>query len=316
MKKVLLYLLSIFIISCSNNSTKKTLNDISEMGFQGKVKTYESKSYEVTGYEFGQPVYDLYFTYKNNYNEYGFIVDGMSNYESEYYNSLFRENLEYSNPVLGLISKREYESVRDEKKDSYTQSFKYDSISNKLIQRKTLNIETNTSELTNINYESGEVRITRYDDSSNELKGIRIEKLDDKENLISSTEYDKDGKALDETYILKLKNGVSKDSTINRFQDGDIYYIGVRTFDKHLREIKYIRYDEDEVDGYIKEYDNDNKNSSYTKQEFSGLQEVIIKKFKVQITLDEAGNIVEELTMNLDNNQIESKIVKNYTYYN
>lgn len=286
------------------------------MGFQGKVKTYESKSYEVLEYEFGQPVYDLYFTYKNNYNEYGFIVDGMSNYESEYYNSLFRENFEYSNPELGLISKREYESVRDEEKDSYTQSFKYDSISNKLIQRRTLNIETNTSELTNINYESGEVRITRYDDSSNELKGIRIEKLDDKETLISSTEYDKDGKALDETHILKLKNGVSKDSTINRFQDGDIYYISVRTFDKHLREIKYIEYDEDEVDGYIIEYDNDNKYSSYTKQEFSGLQEVIIKKLKVQMTLDEAGNIVEELTMNLDNNQIESKIVKNYTYYN
>lgn len=316
MKKILLYLLSIFIISCSDTSAKKTLNDISEMGFQGKVKTYESKSYEVLEYEFGQPVYDLYFTYKNNYNEYGFIVDGMSNYESEYYNSLFRENFEYSNPELGLISKREYESVRDEEKDSYTQSFKYDSISNKLIQRRTLNIETNTSELTNINYESGEVRITRYDDSSNELKGIRIEKLDDKETLISSTEYDKDGKALDETHILKLKNGVSKDSTINRFQDGDIYYISVRTFDKHLREIKYIEYDEDEVDGYIIEYDNDNKYSSYTKQEFSGLQEVIIKKLKVQMTLDEAGNIVEELTMNLDNNQIESKIVKNYTYYN
>lgn len=286
------------------------------MGFQGKVKTYESKTYEVVEYEFGQPVYDLYFTYKYNYNEYGFKVDGMSNYESEYYNSLFRENFEYSNPELGLISKREYESVRDEEKDSYTQSFKYDSISNKLIQRRTLNIETKTSELTNINYESGEVRITRYDDSSNELKGIRIEKLDDKETLISSTEYDKDGKALDETHILKLKNGVSKDSTINRFQDGDIYYISVRTFDKHLREIKYIEYDEDEVDGYIKEYDNDNKYSSYTKQEFSGLQEVIIKKLKVQMTLDEAGNIVEELTMNLDNNQIESKIVKNYTYYN
>lgn len=316
MKKILLYLLSIFIISCSDTSAKKTLNDISEMGFQGKVKTYESKTYEVVEYEFGQPVYDLYFTYKYNYNEYGFKVDGMSNYESEYYNSLFRENFEYSNPELGLISKREYESVRDEEKDSYTQSFKYDSISNKLIQRRTLNIETKTSELTNINYESGEVRITRYDDSSNELKGIRIEKLDDKETLISSTEYDKDGKALDETHILKLKNGVSKDSTINRFQDGDIYYISVRTFDKHLREIKYIEYDEDEVDGYIKEYDNDNKYSSYTKQEFSGLQEVIIKKLKVQMTLDEAGNIVEELTMNLDNNQIESKIVKNYTYYN
>ena len=316
MKKILLYLLSIFIISCSDTSTKKTTNDLSDMGFEGKVKTYESKSYEVAEYKFGQPVYNLYYTYNYNYNEYGFRVDGMTKYEGEYYNRLFSENLEYSNPVLGLISKREYESVSDEKKDSYTQSFKYDSISNKLIQRKTLNIDTNTSELTNINYESGEARITRYDDSSNELKEIIIQKLDDKENLISSTEYDKDGKAIDETHIIKLKNGVSKDSTINRFQDGDIYYIGVRTFDKRLREIKFIEYDEDEVDGYIKEYDNDNKNSSYTKQEFSGLQEVIIKKFKVQMTLDEAGNIVEELTTNLDNNQIESKIVRNYTYYN
>ena len=291
------------------------MNDVGDMGLEGKVQTYESNSYEVTDYKFGEPVFNLYATINYNYNEYGFVVNAMRKFEGKYYNSLFTENLEYNNPVLGLISKREYESVSDEKKDSYTQSFKYDSISNKLIERRTLNIDKNTSELTTINYEPRQVRTTRYDDSSNEFKELVIQKLDDKGNLISSIEYDKDGKAYDERHILKLKNGVSKDSLIYRFQDGDIYYIGVFTYDKNLREIKFVEYDEDEVDGYIKEYDNDNKNSSYTKQEFSGLQEVIIKKFKVQMTLDEAGNIVEELITNLDNNQIENKNVSNYTYY-
>jgi hypothetical protein len=309
-------LVSILFYNCSNSTDNSSIivTDVERRGLKGKVKSIDKKSYEVKKYEFGEPVFELFNTVKNTYNSFGYKVDGMSKREGTFYNNLFKESIDYLIPEIGLISTREYESTTDGKKDVYTQTFKYDSITNKLVKRTTKNINKFTSTSTTIDYGLNQTRITRYDNILNELQGVTIEKIDKNERLLSSIDYDADGVEIDERHIIRIKNGLTKDSIINRFDDGEIYYVGVRTFDNKDREIKYIKYD-DEIEGFIIDYDNNDVNSSYAKKEFKGLGEIILKKLRVEKTLDKTGNVVEEKIINLDNNKFEEKTITILTYF-
>ena len=317
MKKIsTILLVSILFYNCSNSTNNSSIivTDVERRGLKGKVKSIDKKSYEVKKYEFGEPVFELFNTVIDTYNSFGYKVDGMSKWESTFYNYLFKESIDYLIPDIGLISTREYESTTDGKQYVYTQTFKYDSITNKLVKRTTKNINKFTSTSTTIDYGLNQTRITRYDNILNELQGVTIEKIDKNERLLSSIDYDADGVEIDERHIIRIKNGLTKDSIINRFDDGEIYYVGVSTFDNKDREIKYIKYD-DEIEGFITDYDNNDVNSSYTKKEFKGLGEIIFKKLRVEKTLDKTGNVVEEKIINLDNNKLEEKTITILTYF-
>ena len=317
MKKIsTLLLVSILFYNCSNSTNNSSIivTDVERRGLKGKVKSIDKKSYEVKKYEFGEPVFELFNTVIDTYNSFGYKVDGMSKWESTFYNHLFKESIDYLIPDIGLISTREYESTTDGKQYVYTQTFKYDSITNKLVKRTTKNVNKFTSTSTSIDYGLNEIRTTRYDNILNELQGVTIEKIDKNERLLSSIDYDADGVEIDERHIIRIKNGLTKDSIINRFDDGEIYYVGVSTFDNKDREIKYIKYD-DEIEGFINDYDNNDVNSSYTKKEFKGLGEIIFKKLRVEKTLDKTGNVVEEKIINLDNNKLEEKTITILTYF-
>ena len=317
MKKIsTILLVSILFYNCSNSTNNSSIivTDVERRGLKGKVKSIDKKSYEVKKYEFGEPVFELFNTVIDTYNSFGYKVDGMSKWESTFYNYLFKESIDYLIPDIGLISTREYESTTDGKQYVYTQTFKYDSITNKLVKRTTKNVNKFTSTSTSIDYGLNEIRTTRYDNILNELQGVTIEKIDKNERLLSSIDYDADGVEIDERHIIRIKNGLTKDSIINRFDDGEIYYVGVSTFDNKDREIKYIKYD-DEIEGFINDYDNNDVNSSYTKKEFKGLGEIIFKKLRVEKTLDKTGNVVEEKIINLDNNKLEEKTITILTYF-
>lgn len=321
-------LLSLFlIIGCKQNNpsnNNKNLSDVESRGFKGNVKSYNSKSYEVKNYKFGEPQFRLNSSEITNYNRYGFITEHESKNESKYLNDYFKESLKYSNPELGIILNRKYESTdyyynKEGDRNYYSQSFVYDTISNKILERKTIKVKDNTSSLKIYRYNENEVRISNYNNITNELVYLTIQKLDNKGDLISSIDYDNKGNEELEKYVLKLKNGLIKDSTIVRYLDKEIMYIDVSTKDDLGREIKCksIRNKSvlDSFEGYIIEYDNSDINSSFTKKEFKRNENLIFKNIRVNNKYDDNGNVIEVQRLNLDNNKLEEKTVNEFVYY-
>ena len=323
-------LLSLFlIIGCKQNNpsnNNKNLSDVESRGFKGNVKSYISKSYEVENYKFGEPQFRLNSSEIINYNRYGFRTERESKYESKYYKNYFKESFKYSNPELGIILNRKYESTssdfdsnKEDNRNYYSQSFVYDTISNKIMERKTINVKDNTSNLIIYRYNENEVRISNYNNITNELVDLTIEKLDNKGDLISSIEYDNKGNENKERYVLKLKNGLIKDSLVHRYSDKKIMFIYVSTKDDLGRDIKYKNYgnksDLDRIEGYIIEYDNSDINSSFTKKEFKRNENLIFKNIRVNNKYDDNGNVIEVQRLNLDNNKLEEKTVNEFVYY-
>lgn len=320
----------IFIIGCKQNNpsnNNKNLSDVESRGFTGNVKSYNSKSYEVDNYKFGEPQFRLNSSEIIKYNRYGFKTEGESKYESEYYKSYFKETFKYSNPELGVILTRKYESISDDfdsDKDDirkyYLQRFVYDTILNRIIERKTINEKDNTSHSYIYNYKDNQIRISDYNNITNKLVNLTIEKLDNKGNLISRIEYDEEGIENNENHIIKLKNGFKKDSSVHRFSDKRIYRIYVLTSDDLGREIKLKSYENgsnlDKITGYIIEYDNSDMNSSYIKKEFKRNENLIFKNIRVNKKYDDKGNVIEIQKLNLDNNKLEEKTVNEFVYYN
>jgi hypothetical protein len=321
----LIFLFSlIFFVGCEQNKSSNNINNKSEnsthlenQGLKGKVKSYVSKSYEVNGYEFGEPKFELRSTDITNFNIYGYVTESESKYQSEYYNDYFKESYEYSNPKSGIILIRRYENTRDNEQKYFIQNFTYDTISNKVIERKTVNEKENTSTSYIYSYDENQVRISEYNNNTNELVSLTIEKLDNKGGLISSIDYDDEGVEDDEKHIVKLQNGFMKDSSVFRFSDKRIYNISVVTFDNLGREVKYKRYEDDlnENEGYTIEYDNSDMNSSFTKKEFKRNEDLIFKKIRVDKKYDDLGNVIEIQKLNLDSNKLEEKTVVEITYY-
>lgn len=319
-----------FLVGCEQNKSSNNSKNISENlthveieGLKGKVKTYVLKSYEVNSYEFGEPQFELRSTITTNFNIYGYKTESETKYQSEYYNNYFKESYEYSNPKSGIVLVRKYQTtmgneIGDNEQRYYLQNFIYDTISNKVIERKTVNEKENTSDSYIYSYEKNEVRTSKYNNLTNELVGLTIEKFDNKGELISSIEYDNDGKEGDERYITKLKNGFKKDSSVYRFSDKRIYGIYVLTTDKLGREVNSKSYQDDlnEIEGYIIEYDNSDLNSSFTKKEFKTNEDLIFKKIRVIKKYDDIGNLIEIQKLNLDTNKFEEKTVFELTYYN
>lgn len=325
--KVLLSL--ILIIGCKQNNpsnNNKKLSDVKSRGFKGNVKSYNSKSYNVENYKFGEPQFRLNSSEIINYNRYGFKTESESKYDSKYYKSYFKESFKYSKPELGIILTRKYESISDDFDSNmddirkfYSQSFVYDTISNRIMERKTINVEDNTSNSITYRYNDNEVRISNYNNITNELVDLTIEKLDNKGNLISKIEYDSKGNEKVESYVLKLKNGLIKDSTVYRNTDKKIMFIYVSTKDNLGRDIKFKEYgnrsDLDIIEGYIIEYDNSDTNSSFTKKEFKREENLIFKNIRVNNKYDDKGNVIEVQKLNLDNNKLEEKTVNEFVYY-
>ncbi len=316
----------IFIVGCkqnksSNNSINKSKNltDVESRGLKGKVKSYEIKSYDVDNYQFGEPQFELRSTDITNFNSFGFVTESESKFESKYYKNYFKESYTYSNPKLGIILIRKYETTIDDNQKYFLQNFVYDTISNKIIERKTINEKENTSNSNIYSYNDNQIRISEYDNTTNKLVNLTIEKLDNEGNLISSIEYDDEGIEDDEKYIVKLKNGFIKDSSVNRLSDKRIYRRDVFTIDDLGREIKYKSYknesDLDKIEGYIIEYDNSDTNSSFTKKEFKRNENLIFKNIRVNKKYDDKGNVIEIQKLNLDNNKLEEKTVCEFIYY-
>jgi hypothetical protein len=316
----------IFIIGCkqnksSNNSISKSKNftDVESYGLKGKVKSYEIKSYDVENYKFGEPQFELRSTDITNYNNFGFITENEEEYESKYYKSYFRDSYKYSNPKLGIILTRKYETTIDKNQKYFSQSFVYDTILNKIIEIKTINEKDNTSDSYIYSYNENQVRISKYNNITNKLVNLTIEKLDNKGNLISKIEYDEEGIEKDENHIIKLKNGFKKDSSVYRFSDKKIYRIEVFINDDLGRVIKSKSYknesDLDKIEGYIIEYDNSDTNSSFTKKEFKRNENLIFKNIRVNKKYDDKGNVIEIQKLNLDKNKLEEKSEHKFIYY-
>jgi len=316
----------IFIIGCkqnksSNNSISKSKNltDVESYGLKGKVKSYEIKSYDVENYKFGEPQFELRSTDITNYNNFGFETESERKYESKYYKSYSRDSYKYSNPKLGIILTRKYETTIDKNQKYFSQSFVYDTILNKIIERKTINEKDNTSNSYIYGYNENQVRISEYNNITNKLVNLTIEKLDNKGNLISRIEYDEEGIEKDENHIIKLKNGFKKDSSVYRFSDKKIYRIEVFINDDLGRVIKNKSYknesDLDKIEGYIIEYDNSDTNSSFIKKEFKRNENLIFKNIRVNKKYDGKGNVIEIQKLNLDNNKLEEKSVHEFIYY-
>lgn len=316
----------IFIIGCkqnksSNNSISKSKNftDVESYGLKGKVKSYEIKSYDVENYKFGEPQFELRSTDITNYNNFGFITENEEEYESKYYKSYFRDSYKYSNPKLGIILTRKYETTIDKNQKYFSQSYVYDTILNKIIEIKTINEKDNTSDSYIYSYNENQVRISKYNNITNKLVNLTIEKLDNKGNLISKIEYDEEGIEKDENHIIKLKNGFKKDSSVYRFSDKKIYRIEVFINDDLGRVIKSKSYknesDLDKIEGYIIEYDNSDTNSSFTKKEFKRNENLIFKNIRVNKKYDDKGNVIEIQKLNLDKNKLEEKSEHKFIYY-
>ena len=316
----------IFIIGCkqnksSNNSISKSKNltDVESNGLKGKVKSYEIKSYDVENYKFGEPQFELRSTDITNYNNFGFQTESERKYESKYYKSYFRDSYKYSNPKLGIMLTRKYETTIKGNQKYFSQSFVYDTISNKIIERKSINEKDNTSDSYIYSYNDNQIRISKYNNTTNKLVNLTIEKLDNEGNLISSIEYDDKGIENTEKYIVKLKNGFMRDSSVYRFSDKKIYRIEVFINDDLGRVIKNKSYenesDLDKNEGYIIEYDNSDTNSSFTKKEFKRNENLIFKNIRVNKKYDDKGNVIEIQKLNLDNNKLEEKSVHEFIYY-
>ena len=316
----------IFIIGCkqnksSNNSINKSKNltDVESNGLKGKVKSSEIKSYDVENYKFGEPQFELRSTDITNYNNFGFQTESERKYESKYYKSYFRASYKYSNPKLGIMLTRKYETTINGNQKYFSQSFVYDTISNKIIERKTINKKDNTSDSYIYSYNDNQIRISEYNNTTNKLVNLTIEKLDNEGNLISSIEYDDKGIENTEKYIVKLKNGFMRDSSVYRFSDKKIYRIEVFINDDLGRVIKNKSYenesDLDKNEGYIIEYDNSDTNSSFTKKEFKRNENLIFKNIRVNKKYDDKGNVIEIQKLNLDNNKLEEKSVHEFIYY-
>ena len=312
--------LCLLILGCNEEIIKKTspkkkMTHVESMGLNGKVKLYESSTYNVS-YKFGEPVFDLWSSSLTSYNIFGFHTEIETKYQSKYYNSESKYTYEYSDLELGLIKSRSFETIDDGKHKDWEQTFKYDSISNKLLEMKHYDKQKKSSNLFIYKYEDRLTRIKEYDVENN-LINIQIEKKDENGNLISSIEYDDEGIEKDERYLIRKNNKIHKDSTIFRYSTSKGFDTYVYTFDESNRVVEYVKYDdEDNIEGYFLEYDDSEKNSSFVKREFKRNKDLVYKTLRVDQKSDDNGNIIEILIKNLDNNKLEEKTIKKITYYN
>ena len=69
------------------------------------------------------------------------------------------------------------------------------------------------------------------------------------------------------------------------------------------------------IKGSYREYDDGNFNSSYHKFVFEGKDNEVVEKLRVSKSYDEIGNVIEEVTTNMENDKIVEKKVYSYKYF-
>lgn len=318
MKNVIINLCLIVLISCGteNNESSKIENDLTSLNLKGNVKEYSSNWFEIKSYKFGEPEFEPRFSSNSYFNSFGFSYKYNSTYHSYYDSSksFSEEFIQFQDSINGLISKRVYE--REDYK--LVQFYEYDSISKKIVKVKNFNKEDGPPEIKSYDYGDGSTKISTYNETG-ELKSLVVEKYNESKNPISVIEYDKDGQMLDETYHSYFDDGSKKDSVVNRFSSTkEIWFIHTYLYDDMGRIIKETEYDDgdlDKIKGSYREYDDGNFNSSYDKFVFEGKDGEVVEKLRVSKSYDEIGNVIEEVTTNMENDKIVEKKEYSYKYY-
>lgn len=312
MKNIITTFCLIVLISCGAENDESSIieNDLTSLNLKGNVKEYSSNGYELKSYKFGEPEYELISSYTFHFNSYGFSHRyNYTSYGQYDTNFIAEESIDFQDSINGLISKRVYESG-DYK---LVQFYEYDSISKRIDKLKNFKSEDGPPEIKSYEYGDNTTKITTYDELG-ELKKLVVEKFDESKNPINVITYDKDGQISDETYHSYFDDGSKKDSVNNKYSSFNFIYTIL--YDDKDRIVKETEYDDlDKIKGSYREYDDGNFNSSYHKFVFEGKDNEVVEKLRVSKSYDEIGNVIEEVTTNMENDKIVEKKVYSYKYF-
>lgn len=322
------FILSVYIlsfISCTDNVddnigtpvNSKTLTAWETNQLLGEVKLWQTETFDVSDYKFGEPVYVSQYQSTTLFNPYGYVQSSRSTYTSKYYNNNFEEEMVYLDEELGLIKERRYKNITDGKSNVFYQEFQYDSL-NRRRQRTHRNLITNDEEFSKWDYQNEQERITDYDKNMNLLR-VHIKKYDDYHNTISDVAYDEDGELKRGVYFSFERSELVKDSMVFQYSFGK--YVNVNSYDWVGRLVYQESYElEDDgsisdFEGSFIEYDTNNLHTSHIIKKFKGDKSVILQKYKVEIKTDPVGNITEKIKINADTKRIVEKELFTYQYY-
>lgn len=328
----LLYLLVLVftIQSCDVKDSRTSIgywnshNTDWELGFlKGKVKRTEQTDFNLISKggeeELVKKGYTLY-----NFNKWGFIESSYN----ETYNTLSTTVMEGRNVYRdtlkrGLIER--YSSFKDDYQSSYSKpfesetKFEYFYNENEQLSRiETEDLLKNESTVKLLKYEKN--KITEYEyDSKEELIGYTVMKYNNRNQLIERNSFPKQGD-VDYSSFSEYKNS-------NKVKDSIIYYNseGSNTYvfhmDDKMRIIKLVNYSyvDNVLKDYeveIKEYDNDQTNSSYISKTYKDKDlELLLKEERIEREFDEMGNVILETKIDMIRDKVLSKSIKEIVYY-
>lgn len=320
MKNIVTSFCLIVLISCGgqNNESSKIENDLIDLNLKGNVKDYNTKEYEVQSYEFGEPKYKSISSTTTHFNSYGFLnKHNWTAYDGTEVLYKGGHSIDYQDPTIGLISK--IVNYGGDYKDLF---YEYDSISNKIVKVKKFKTEDGPPEIDIYEYDDSTTKVFKYDELG-ELKRLVVEKFDEIKNPISVIGYDKDGQILDEEYYIYFDDGSKKDSIIRSEDYVDARYsrsswIEVFIYDDKGRLRKVNIYDDEnlnKIQDVNYDYDEGNFNSSYNQFVYKGKDSELVYSVRVSRSYDEIGNIIEEISSDMENDKIFMKTVYSYNYY-
>ena len=315
MKNIITTFCLIVLISCGAENDESSIieNDLTSLNLKGNVKEYSLNEYEIKSYKFGEPEYEPISSSTFYFNSYGFGYKYKDTSHSYYNDTKFlaEESIDFQDSINGLISKRVYE------RENYklVQFYEYDSLSKKIVKVKNFNTEDGPPEIKSYEYGDSTTKISTYDELG-ELKRLVMEKYDDSKKPISVITYDKDGQISDETYHSYFDDGSKKDSVNNKYSSFNfIFTILYDDKDRIIKETDYEDYGSVKIKGSYREYDDGNFNSSYDKFVFEGKDGKVVEKLRVSKSYDEIGNVIEEVTTNMENDKIVEKKEYSYKYF-
>jgi hypothetical protein len=325
MKQFILIISIISLISCTdsvddndNSSIKSTTQTAWEANhLLGEVKSWQTETFDVSDYKFGEPVYVKQYQSTTLFNPYGFVKTSESTFTSKYYNNNFEEEMIYINEELGLIKERKYKSITDDESSEFFQEFQYDSL-NRRRQRIHRNLITMDEKFSKWDYQDGQERITDYDENMN-LSEVQIKKFDENHNIISDVTYNKDGELERGSYFSYDRDELFKDSIVLQYSFGK--YVNTHSYDRVGRLVYQESYEIEEdgsisdLEGSFVEYDSNDLYTSHVIKEFKGDKSIILQKYRVEIKTDGVGNRTEEIKVNTDTNRIVEKQLFTYQYY-
>ncbi len=327
----IIILFTILITACSDSNIEriKRINDLEKNRFIGKINFIETTNYEVVEHKFGKPIFEKRYSKKDLYNNFGYRTKYNFIYTSKYANSLDSTLISYHEPSIGLVSRiikhneTDYPEFNEKSILTSSQIFTIDSISNKITSSETIDVTNGESYFNKSNklsdlkrkpeiiksykYNHNEDRVSSYE--KNSLKELEIINYDTKGRIIKNVKYDKAGNETYGNYRNYIKDVIARDSTVNKSGKETT----VTNFDSFGR-VKSIN--SNKISYNLKyQYDNDNINSSFNIFEVSRKDSTTIKKKRIEITVDEIGNVLEKVKTNLDSKKIIEKTIYKYKYY-